>query len=156
MSNHTPGPWTLCHHLSSIDNDIACECGYRGVIYGPDDKAICQPGHDKGPKGQELTVPERYNREIEIANAYLIAAAPDMLAALKEVASIKNMPMKIQHINDVIAKAEGRINDESLIDIIDELRAVKDSGWSKSLDPHAELLQERYDNGGEQDGGSEF
>lgn len=77
----TPGPWVLCAHLR--DND-ACECGYRGVIFGPEPigYAICQPGHEPAPEGQEGTEPPRYPREVEIANSHLIAAAPELLAAL--------------------------------------------------------------------------
>lgn len=69
----TPGPWDLCAHLK--DND-ACSCGYRGVIYGPEPEgfAICQPGHEPAPEGQEGTEPPRYSREVEIANMRYIAA----------------------------------------------------------------------------------
>lgn len=82
---HTPGPWTLCTHLESAGKDRACGCGYRGVIFGPSHDpamAICQPGHDPAAKGEEGTEPQRYPREVELANARLIAASPDLLAAL--------------------------------------------------------------------------
>ena len=81
----TPGPWEVCQHLKSIEDDVACSCGYRGVIFGPDHDvafAICQPGHDPAPKGEEGTEPARYPREVEIANAHLIAAAPELFDAL--------------------------------------------------------------------------
>jgi hypothetical protein len=83
-ASFTPGPWHVCQHLKSMECDQACSCGYRGVIYGPgdDDKAICQPGHELPPKGVEGTEPGRYPREVEIANAHLIAAAPCLYAAL--------------------------------------------------------------------------
>lgn len=84
-SRFTPGPWHVCQHLRSVEHDRACSCGYRGVIYGPDpdvDYAICQPGHDPAPQGQEGTEPGRYPRDVEIANAHLIAAAPSLYDAL--------------------------------------------------------------------------
>lgn len=114
-TKHTPGPWHLCAHLKYEDQ---CSCGYRGVIYGPegDGKAICQPGHEPAPEGQEFTEPQRYPRDVEIANAHLIAAAPDLLAALKKMLPEANRID--QHLRPTfetceearaaIAKAEGR------------------------------------------------
>lgn len=81
---HTPGPWFVCRHLESVDADNGCRCGYRGVIYGPEHStamAICQPGHEPAPAGQEGSEPGRYPREVEIANAHLIAASPALYAA---------------------------------------------------------------------------
>jgi len=89
-AKHTAGPWSLCTHLKSIEDDNDCSCGYRGVIFGPEHDvamAICQPGHDPAPKGEEGTEPVRYPRDIEIANAHLISAAPDLLDALEEAAN---------------------------------------------------------------------
>lgn len=84
---HTPGPWSVCQHLKSVECDSACKCGYRGVIFGPDEHvamAICQPGHDRPQREEEWgTEPQRYPREVEIANAHLIAAAPTLLEALE-------------------------------------------------------------------------
>lgn len=79
---HTPGPWSLCHHLKSMEHDTACSCGYRGVVYGPEHDAafaICQPGHELPRREEEWgTEPARYPREVELANMRLIAAAPTL------------------------------------------------------------------------------
>lgn len=100
----TPGPWELCAHLAFPHVDKQCACGYRGVIFGPDDdKAICQPGHEPAPKGQEGSEPGRYPREVEIANARLIASAPELYEALEAC----NASMGDGRFNRLLAKARG-------------------------------------------------
>jgi len=74
----TPGPWVVCQHLKSVEADQACTCGYRGVIFGPEQDipmAICQQGHDQELDGQEGLGPQNYPREVQIANGRWIAAA---------------------------------------------------------------------------------
>jgi hypothetical protein len=58
-TQHTPGPWKLC---------------YDGQIDGPDGRCICRFGWDSYKEFTELN---------NAANARLIAAAPDLLEALK-------------------------------------------------------------------------
>lgn len=104
----TLGPWTVCQHLKGIAEDAACTCGYRGVVYGPDDDmAVCQPGHDPAPKGQEGSEPGRYPRSVEIANAHLIAAAPDLYAALEYVARSSIERPVVNRALAALARARG-------------------------------------------------
>lgn len=84
MEKHTPAPWILCHHLQSKENDESCSCGYRGGIWGNDEEhMICEMG-STSTIGEEALAPPRYDRDIELANARLIVAAPEMLAELED------------------------------------------------------------------------
>ena len=116
MSKHTDGPWILCHHLESEEKDKSCRCGYRGGIFGSDgEHMVCEMGSTtiKGEEGLEVP---RYERAVEIANAHLITAAPDMYEALG------NLLIELQEQDDyresnyvwvssamdALAKAEGK------------------------------------------------
>ena len=62
----TPGPW-------SVNTSRHYENGKPAIVWGPEG-----PGH-----GDVCQLPPIYPREFNEANARLIAAAPDMLAALQ-------------------------------------------------------------------------
>lgn len=84
----TPGPWHLCHHLESAEKDASCPCGYRGGIWGSDgEHVVCEMGSTL-VVGEEGLCPPRYPRPVELANARLIATAPDMLAVLEDSVDI--------------------------------------------------------------------
>lgn len=72
---HTPGPWQRFDDGGEINDQHVYGPEYADVVWGPDG-----PGHgviaDCSPHGQCAT-------EETIANARLIAAAPDLLVACK-------------------------------------------------------------------------
>ena len=86
---HTPGPWGLCAHLET--HDECCGCGYRGSIWSADGKLIvCELGSSPDADGngviQGHTQPQA-DRQTQFADAHLIAAAPDLYAACKDIES---------------------------------------------------------------------
>lgn len=92
QTNHTPGPWTVCH---------------RHVDCGPDDDEMSGLGLEvDGPP-----VPMRGDYAFA-ADARLIAAAPDMLAALRvahscmiDRAASESDYEDVQQVVDAIDKA---------------------------------------------------
>jgi hypothetical protein len=73
MSKHTPGPWTA--FIGGRGRTIAIDIGPTPI--GKKPCIIDWPGFD----GSDLPLMQR------VANAHLIAAAPDLLEALKEITS---------------------------------------------------------------------
>ena len=93
MNGHTPGPWTIDEFLE--------ERGFYKIR--AEDAVLCH-AHSFSEKG---TDPEA------LANARLIAAAPDLLKACKMVAEMAVSwealtPGDIAEVKAAIAKAEGR------------------------------------------------
>lgn len=71
-AKHTPGPWCLSKEsMTIITQDMSC-IGSEGVLIG---SASGHPNSGFFPTDEEA-----------VANARLIAAAPDLLAALQEIA----------------------------------------------------------------------
>lgn len=93
---HTPGPWQVGHE--SVSKWSA------GDVFAADGTNICAV----------CACPEEMFKPHEIADAHLIAAAPDMLAMLKTVdANFMRMgyaenSLARESVLAVIAKAEGR------------------------------------------------
>ena len=92
MSKHTPGPWKYGSKLTFSEN-------HRGFsvwqIHHGWALASVQPADADGNEGE--------------ANARLIAAAPDLLEALKRVALILgSQHAALEVIDAAIAKAEGK------------------------------------------------
>ena len=103
MSAHTPGPWTF--ELESgtpgkDDNDI-------GGIYGPEKSQVCWFGNGTQYYPSEGKPPTE-------ADAHLIAAAPELLDALRQWAWAEANGDEAEIANArlsrdaAIAKAEGR------------------------------------------------
>ena len=96
MSKHTPGPW------EAFQNDLGC-----GVLATKRaDVAYCWT-RDGWPLDSSRPISE------SVANARLIAAAPELLEALKEVSAEARHPdydwnvALLKTVRAAIAKAEG-------------------------------------------------
>lgn len=92
---HTPGPWTLDEEP---ETDDAASRGYR--IYGPHGESVIAE-----------IFPRPYLVTVNVANARLIAAAPELLSELE--AAMSDVDCYCQHgqglcnAHEVIAKARG-------------------------------------------------
>ena len=116
---HTPGEWSLPHFATSDPNKEGhqCSCGYVFAEGQRGMGAICDVYFNDGSEGKQ----ENETLERAIANARLIAAAPDLLlelVALREaiIAHIAgaDVPTNDPYIDqriafsaDAIAKATG-------------------------------------------------
>jgi len=98
MSEHTPGPWEVIEHEDgSIQTSI---CGAISSRYCRDNKVM----------GIEA-----------MANAHLIAAAPEMLAGLKKaIDELENYETSSAFNGDF----DEEYNNEDVIDLRDELKTI--------------------------------
>lgn len=97
---HTAGPWRVAE-----DGDIVAAGGVHVVCFGHD-------YDDYGYIGAEFPEPDDSDlyRARQDANARLIAAAPDLLQALKDalrLADLQGQPRVVGIMQLAIAKAEG-------------------------------------------------
>jgi len=93
--SHTPGPW----HYRTVDDSI-------GSIDDESGEAVAQSL--QRPSARTVTSIYKANKE-RIANAKLIAAAPDLLNELKRI--LKEEPLDFEsyiRVAEIIAKAEGK------------------------------------------------
>jgi len=110
---HTPGPWQIIVEPAKDYDGWRDDGGYRIDADGVEQLAfIWSEGRRLPPNGgPQSTGPQFGARQAE-ANARLIAAAPDMLAALKSLVGQSGEGVKFSdRMNaalDAIAKAEGR------------------------------------------------
>jgi hypothetical protein len=97
----TPGPWRIAPASHYVGSEINIDAGENGT-----GGYICSPG-------------QRDDAEA-VANALIIAAAPDMLAALRRASSFiiangfdaKDQAL-LNEVSSAIAKAEGRTSPAS-------------------------------------------
>ena len=108
MSAHTPGPWKECR-------SGACTCGQVWSI--PGDFPVCTVQFPRAPVAvahehmadAPNIIYQSITPEMCFHNARLIAAAPDMLALLKELIGVGDPPDDrhwADRVLEVIAKAE--------------------------------------------------
>lgn len=82
------GPWHLCFHLASKENDSSCPCEYRGGIWGEDQEhMVCEMGSTIH-LGEEGLEPERYDRAQELKNAKFISASRTLMPKLIEIVKL--------------------------------------------------------------------
>jgi hypothetical protein len=79
-AKHTPGPWSVPHFARP---DVGCECGYVLTDGYTGAVATVHCSHETGENWSNGDNP-RFDEAV--ANAHLIAAAPDLLASLKDAA----------------------------------------------------------------------
>lgn len=97
MSEHTPGPWTIKFGLNVMGKDVR---------YPSQERLVANAGgHANNIWNEQVTAENE-------ANAHLIAAAPDLLEALREMVdrfeSCDDDPEYVTRARAAIAKAEGR------------------------------------------------
>ena len=104
MSKHTPGPWSVPHFAT----DCACNCAYvvSGNQHGMG--AIATVHHSDEADGEH-----NEPMDVAIANARLIAAAPDMLEALRKMRELLRL---LQPALNVMAR---EVMDDIIKDQID-------------------------------------
>ena len=94
MKTHTPGPWSV-YQPESIDT----------CYEGEDNPATIRAGgtHVATIPGMRPQLSKR-----SLANAHLIASAPDLLAALERLAHPMADDDDLDYAREVIAKAKGQ------------------------------------------------
>ncbi len=106
ISSHTPGPWKVGNGDIFADGNETSDF---------DDIVICAIGQSGGGRSHEYAVVKAHKPEGR-ANARLIAAAPELLEALKEIRRVGDDKMAfasewaaaVAKADAAISKAEGR------------------------------------------------
>ena len=99
--SHTPGPWKARLKYNTMGpafKETARACRYRVFAGNPPVEVIFWG------QGTIYTPDKRM-----VADAYLVAAAPEMLTILKEIAGVKITREMENKIYTVIAKTKGKV-----------------------------------------------
>ena len=89
-SKHTPGPWEV-----RVTRFFNVPDSGQYLVVGTDAESICRMTASEGPEMQEQAMPD----------ARLIAAAPEMLEALKEVSEAFDDGEVDSHIIEIVRAA---------------------------------------------------
>ncbi|MFC3228805.1 hypothetical protein ACFOGJ_16290 [Marinibaculum pumilum] len=101
MAGHTEGPWIAAAQISSVAG--------LPVVASPEGRLICNVNciAYRQPVDRKVDGDAAFNKESK-ANARLIAAAPDLLAACKRLVAAIGIPSSIT-IGDAVEQAEAAI-----------------------------------------------
>jgi hypothetical protein len=101
MKTHTPGPWIVRFDEDRFDPSFST----LKIIDGRDESL----NHTHGALSLAFINVSAFAPHMDepLANAHLIAAAPDLLAALERLAHPMADDEDLDHAREVIAKAKG-------------------------------------------------
>jgi hypothetical protein len=114
MSKHTPGPWSahICGTIDGGPSELGHEtdCSNKGFIahtvcFGAGDVLLGEVSAYRHEVSDDSGYPRVKDFEENIANARLICAAPDMLAALEQLARLGNGERYGNSDGNMIARA---------------------------------------------------
>jgi hypothetical protein len=100
-STHTPGPWLVNYAEDRFDSKRST----IEIVDGSYDSL----NHEQGPLvlAKLNVIPFAPHMDEPLANAHLIASAPDLLAALERLAHPMADDEDLDYAREVIAKAKG-------------------------------------------------
>ena len=121
MSKHTPGPWFLSEKDMSLSEDDVMSIGVMTKTGADDDESTCVTSvsafgvasyEEGGVTYYGATAPDAASLAVAHANARLIAAAPDLLEALRALVEAvedndQDSLRELIAAHAAIAKAEG-------------------------------------------------
>ena len=105
----TAGPWYLNPEMDLIPSEPCIYCGYKPDFFEPQESIVAEVGNKEGniiATARKYSILEPTDEEV-MANAALIAAAPEMYEELVKTAGFLRFVAKwIEKIHGVIAIGE--------------------------------------------------